>query len=75
MFSGGHDPSVSLLPDNPNAQITPVQGGGANPHLSGEWKCLPVSIEEATKKLPVNHGAVKKYKKVETNLGSKYTIT
>jgi hypothetical protein len=63
MFSGGHDPSVSLLPDNPNAQITPVQGGGSLDSKSvGEWKSIPVLIEETHETLSVNHAGLKKYR-------------
>ena len=42
MISGGSNPNVSLLPDNPSAQIMPVQGGGSR---SKGWISNPVAIE------------------------------
>jgi len=47
------NPSVSLLPDNPSAHFTPVQGGGLGVEMSGgkrpdpQWKSTPVLIPVA----------------------------
>ena len=63
---GGHNPNISLLPDNPSAQIAPVQGGGG---IAGEgtamdsWKILPVQIPEGElPKLSVTSGNLTKFK-------------
>jgi hypothetical protein len=53
MIGGNHNPSASLLPDNPSAVIQPVQGGGGKvftdeiPTVSNmSWKSIPVHIED-----------------------------
>ena len=62
MFSGGHDPSVSLLPDNKSAIIEPVQGGGGHASSSRGWQSLPVTIKKSSAYKPlVNHGSLKKF--------------
>jgi hypothetical protein len=62
MFSGGHDPSVSLLPDNKLAIIEGVQGGGGYEQNSKGWQSLPVSIKRESKYKPsVNHGTLQKF--------------
>ena len=62
MFSGGHDPSVSLLPDNRAAIIEPVQGGGGYQQTSKGWQSLPVSIKRVSAYKPsVNHGSLQKF--------------
>ena len=53
-----HNPNVSLLPDNPSAQIMPVQGGGG----SGSWHSNPITVENGTYQLALNHGFLKKFK-------------
>jgi hypothetical protein len=53
-----HNPNVSLLPDNPSAQIMPVQGGGG----SGLWHSSPITVENGTYQLALNHGFLKKFK-------------
>ena len=55
-----HNPNVSLLPDNPSAQIMPVQGGGGT---SGLWHSSPVKMElNGIYQLALNHGFLKKFK-------------
>jgi len=61
MFSSGHNPNISLLPDNPSAQIMPVQGGGGRDSLS--WISAPVVISDnSLSELSVNPGLLKKFK-------------
>ena len=60
MLSGGSNENISLLPDNPSAQIMPVQGGGGQ--RTRGWLSLPVVVEESE---PVhflkNHGTLLKF--------------
>jgi hypothetical protein len=47
MSLSGHNPNVSLLPDNPSAQIMPVQGGGGSiPRSTSGWMSLPIIIPQ-----------------------------
>ena len=60
VFSGGKsNEDISLLPDNPNARIEGVQGGGG---LNMNWISEPVKIDtEEEFDMPVNTGALKKF--------------
>ena len=68
MLAGGHNPNVSLLPDNPGIRIEAVQGGGGLPSMPStqamqkEWQSVPLLIENVAEYKPViPHGALKKF--------------
>ena len=61
MISGGSNPNVSLLPDNPGVRIEAIVGGGHSISES-KWSSKPVKIESDREfNLTTNLGSLKKY--------------
>jgi len=66
MSYGGSNPPVSLIQDNPTAQISPVYGGGSNtgaPVIASGWHSTPQLIPVAPPRLnaSASHLSIKNY--------------